>query len=158
MALDLGFFYELSTQEEDLLDRSTKKPKVVGEVEQAPTVTEKTHEVVPPFQTTIGLGLEKFDASGDLNKLLISKFSLEGRVYYVEYEGLHLVCFHCGLYGHKKEGCPLLIQHISIDPGEEVLPHSNDQARSVANTTVVQPPVDDNSYGPWMLVQKSSRG
>ncbi|KAJ1389991.1 hypothetical protein SESBI_37810 [Sesbania bispinosa] len=96
---------------------------------------------------------EKFDASGDftterakfakicievdLNKVLISKFSLEGRVYSVEYEGLHL--------------------HNSIDPGKEVFPHSNDQAGPVANTTVGQPPEDDNSYGPWMLVQKSSR-
>lgn len=44
----------------------------------------------------------------DLRKILVSKFKLNGRIYNVEYEGLHLVCFGCGCYGHKKDECPLL--------------------------------------------------
>ncbi|KAJ1434566.1 hypothetical protein SESBI_05434 [Sesbania bispinosa] len=43
----------------------------------------------------------------DLNRILISKFSSEGRIYPVEYEGLHLVCFQCGRYGHKKDNYSL---------------------------------------------------
>ena len=36
----------------------------------------------------------------DLLKPLVAKFKMRRRVRRVEYEGLHLVCFGCGLYGH----------------------------------------------------------
>ncbi|KAK7282148.1 hypothetical protein RIF29_10725 [Crotalaria pallida] len=26
--------------------------------------------------------------------------------YEVEYEGLHLICFHCSRFGHRKDQCP----------------------------------------------------
>ncbi|KAJ1403218.1 Zinc finger, CCHC-type [Sesbania bispinosa] len=41
----------------------------------------------------------------DLRKTLISRFKLNDRVYNVEYEGLHLVCFSCGKYNHRREEC-----------------------------------------------------
>lgn len=37
----------------------------------------------------------------DLRKVFIPSFELNGVVYRVEYEGLHLVCFDCGCYGHR---------------------------------------------------------
>lgn len=43
----------------------------------------------------------------DLRKVLIPSFELNGVVYRVEYEGLHLVCFDCGCYGHRQDSCPL---------------------------------------------------
>ncbi|KAJ1422816.1 Zinc finger, CCHC-type [Sesbania bispinosa] len=46
----------------------------------------------------------------DLRKVLISRFRLNGRVYHVEYEGLHLICFNCGRFGHRKECCPILVE------------------------------------------------
>lgn len=42
----------------------------------------------------------------DLTKPLISKFWLRRRVRRMEYEGLHLVCFSYGKYGHHAEICP----------------------------------------------------
>ncbi|KAJ1379762.1 Zinc finger, CCHC-type [Sesbania bispinosa] len=42
----------------------------------------------------------------NLTEALISRFILNGRRYRVEYEGLHLVCFHCGCYGHRRDSCP----------------------------------------------------
>ncbi|KAJ1436793.1 Endonuclease/exonuclease/phosphatase superfamily [Sesbania bispinosa] len=69
----------------------------------------------------------------DLNKILISKFSLEGRVYNVEYEGLHL-------------------------KDETQQPTENPRITSVAPPqSALVSPVDGDSFGPWMLVQKSSR-
>lgn len=36
----------------------------------------------------------------DLRKLLLPNFRALGRKYRIEYEGLHLLCFNCGKYGH----------------------------------------------------------
>ncbi|KAJ1421055.1 Zinc finger, CCHC-type [Sesbania bispinosa] len=50
----------------------------------------------------------------DLCRPLVSKFELLGRTYSVEYEGLHLICFGCGKYGHRSEGCPTKVQQQDI--------------------------------------------
>jgi hypothetical protein len=42
----------------------------------------------------------------DLMKpLLLSKFKLRRRPRRIVHEGLHLICFQCGQYGHKKDAC-----------------------------------------------------
>ncbi|KAJ1403595.1 hypothetical protein SESBI_27160 [Sesbania bispinosa] len=68
----------------------------------------------------------------DLRRILISKFSLKGRVYPVDYKGLHLVCFHCGGYGQKKETCPLLcnVDQKSKETSSNIA-HDNDVRRDV---------------------------
>lgn len=42
----------------------------------------------------------------DITKPLLAKFKLQNQIRRIEYEGLHLVCFWCGFYGHRKEECP----------------------------------------------------
>ncbi|XP_031127744.1 uncharacterized protein LOC116029845 [Ipomoea triloba] len=42
----------------------------------------------------------------DITKPLISRFTLEDKVWHVAYEGIHVVCFSCGMYGHKQDLCP----------------------------------------------------
>ncbi|XP_019189026.1 PREDICTED: uncharacterized protein LOC109183401 [Ipomoea nil] len=44
----------------------------------------------------------------DITKPLISKFNYKGRTRSVEYEGIHMVCFACGIYGHDPDACPKL--------------------------------------------------
>ncbi|KAL4294500.1 hypothetical protein AHAS_Ahas18G0234300 [Arachis hypogaea] len=41
----------------------------------------------------------------DLTKKLVPKISVLGSILNIEYEGLHLICFKCGLYGHRSEQC-----------------------------------------------------
>lgn len=41
----------------------------------------------------------------DLSKLLMPSVTVLGESQLVEYEGLHLICFTCGRYGHKGENC-----------------------------------------------------
>ena len=41
----------------------------------------------------------------DLTKPLLSKFRLNGRVWGIQYEGLKMICFHCGRQGHKEDAC-----------------------------------------------------
>lgn len=41
----------------------------------------------------------------DITKPLLAKFKLCGRVRRIEYEGIHLVCFGCGMYGRNQDKC-----------------------------------------------------
>ncbi|KAE8691300.1 hypothetical protein F3Y22_tig00110890pilonHSYRG00751 [Hibiscus syriacus] len=41
----------------------------------------------------------------DLNKPLIPCIGIDGVKRKIEYEELHQICFHCGVYGHVKEQC-----------------------------------------------------
>ncbi|XP_031121178.1 uncharacterized protein LOC116024425 [Ipomoea triloba] len=42
----------------------------------------------------------------DLNKPLVSEIWVQDSVQTVEYEGLHIVCFGCGIVGHREQSCP----------------------------------------------------
>lgn len=42
----------------------------------------------------------------DLAKSLTPAIRIFGKARSIEYEGLHLICFHCGRYGHHQELCP----------------------------------------------------
>ncbi|XP_015955326.1 uncharacterized protein LOC107479731 [Arachis duranensis] len=41
----------------------------------------------------------------DLSKLLEAKYIVNGSTYYIEYEGLHMICFSCGRFGHVHDSC-----------------------------------------------------
>lgn len=43
----------------------------------------------------------------DLRKSLLAKVRCGRKMYVVEYEGLGLICFGCGRYGHRKDECSL---------------------------------------------------
>ncbi|KAL4367762.1 hypothetical protein GQ457_05G027470 [Hibiscus cannabinus] len=58
----------------------------------------------------------------DLSKPLVSSIIIDGKRQKIEYEGLPMICYHCGRYGHLEERC--------LAPVEE-------------------PP---SRYGPWMQV------
>ncbi|CAN1177321.1 Putative ribonuclease H protein At1g65750, partial [Linum perenne] len=58
----------------------------------------------------------------DQSKKLLSKYKLLHRIRLVEYEGLHVVCFKCGIYGHTNDICPSATATADLE-GEQV--HSN---------------------------------
>ncbi|XP_019149842.1 PREDICTED: uncharacterized protein LOC109146642 [Ipomoea nil] len=85
----------------------------------------------------------------DMRKPLVSKFTHEGKVQQVEYEGMHLVCFACGLYGHAKEACPTL-------RGEETgqcNDVSHGQNKNATNAPHVSADAMDPKvpFGAWMI-------
>lgn len=43
----------------------------------------------------------------DLNTPLLPSYVVDGNALKIEYEGLHLICFNCGKFGHSTEQCPL---------------------------------------------------
>lgn len=112
----------------------------------------------------------------DLNKPFVSKFMIQRRVRKVEYEGVHMVCFGCGMYGHRKENYPF-IQANLIEKSAAPLVVNNE------GTTVVNNKRGDNvevmgemhradggvmnldinpevvgRFGSWMLVTRKAKG
>lgn len=41
----------------------------------------------------------------DLAKSIVPQVMVRGETLNVEYEGLHTICFHCGVYGHRESQC-----------------------------------------------------
>ncbi|MCI03281.1 zinc ion binding/nucleic acid binding protein, partial [Trifolium medium] len=86
----------------------------------------------------------------NLTKPLLGMFTIKGRKYNVEYEGLHMLCLTCGKFGHYKEGCPERGKTtIESHEGGETVKGKASQGHEL---------YDGNIDGPWMVVQKQKRG
>lgn len=80
----------------------------------------------------------------------------------IESEGIHLVCFKCGIYGHSQDMC-------SEGPENEVrmgdhAPENGSQTRGnkkgrsqLKDTVPVIRPKIVESFGPWMIAKKNPR-
>jgi hypothetical protein len=82
----------------------------------------------------------------DLTKPLLAMFTLKGRKYTIEYEGLHMLCMTCGRFGHYKEGCPAKKNDAVNGEGKV-----NDGQARISNSD------DTGADGPWRIVQKQRR-
>ncbi|XP_061355713.1 uncharacterized protein LOC133300215 [Gastrolobium bilobum] len=95
----------------------------------------------------------------DLTKPLNAEYKLEGRLKHVEYEGLHLVCYSCGQYGHRLEMCSKKCPTENAEPSQDQ--NRKEQGGGV-DTTMSQSCssgdlAKENTYGPWMLVNRQKR-
>ncbi|KAJ7971828.1 reverse transcriptase [Quillaja saponaria] len=101
----------------------------------------------------------------DLDRPLIPKVKIGSRWRAVEYEGFHLICFHCGLFGHSKEKCPDNGLKddipIDVDVDVEVHPNSGNSRGKLKVPRDLDRPVGTNSeilgFGPWMMVTQKGR-
>lgn len=93
----------------------------------------------------------------DMEKTLMSQYSLHDIVHNVEYEGVHLICFLCGRYGHDKAHCPNAkaahppSPNVVSSPGES---SPNDSGKSLSPETTME---NESDFGPWMVVQRPRR-
>ena len=99
----------------------------------------------------------------DITKPLLSKFKLRRRVRRIEYEGIHLVCFHCGVYGHRKDNCPMLGQSFVLeertekgDNGDIPAVDTNGEEKGQIREEIINPEIMEN-FGPWMLAARKFR-
>lgn len=91
----------------------------------------------------------------DLAKPLIAKFKLRKKVRRIEYEGLHLVCFNCGVYGHMADSCKKGNDETEAE-GEGHVTRTEESERPKGNEgkkLEIRPEVAEN-FGPWMLASK----
>ncbi|KAK9914049.1 hypothetical protein M0R45_037847 [Rubus argutus] len=111
----------------------------------------------------------------DLAKPLVPYVEVEGMTYSVVYEGISMICFNCGCYGHVKANCTLPCPSANDDSNP---PHSENPSSPISdpvdkpievsdmdttgpNLTVqsVISPVTGNSggHGPWMLMSYKNK-
>lgn len=76
----------------------------------------------------------------------------------MEYEGLNLICFSCGKYGHHKEACPS-----SSMPKAEEFQNVNSRNSTLSshenegNKLENKQEGKEETFGSWMLVKKRTR-
>lgn len=93
----------------------------------------------------------------DLAKPLIAKFLLRKKVRIIEYEGLHLVCFKCGVYGHMTDACKAGEKGTweeKSEQGDRFAGSNKSQGKDVARK---ERPETTESFDSWMLASKPVR-
>ncbi|KAF7833066.1 uncharacterized protein G2W53_015399 [Senna tora] len=137
----------------------------------------KTLKVDPTTSLTSRGKFARICVEINLKKQLVPWVEVTGRSYAVEYEGLHMVCFHCGRYGHTKDGC-LLNKKAEGKEKQQVDLNSvpNEMEQEIGGGDGLAPVpeqgvareegVDRNEaikgkvgiFGPWMMVTRAKRG
>jgi hypothetical protein len=85
----------------------------------------------------------------NLSQPLLAMFTIKGRKYNIEYEGLHMLCTICGRYGHYKEGCP--------DKAKVSEEHGNEKVGEATGKEANRNLAGSSVEGPWRVVQKTRR-
>lgn len=101
-----------------------------------------------------------------ISKPLLARFKLRKRIRKIEYEGLHLICFRCGVYGYHYGNCKVEgekeeetqkmeqeakevnHEHSAQKEGESI-PRAGEELRIT--------PEENENYGPWMIAPKRMR-
>ncbi|XP_028765360.1 uncharacterized protein LOC114723332 [Neltuma alba] len=92
----------------------------------------------------------------DLNVPLLSAYSIDGNKLRIEYEGLHLICFHYGKFGHDADHCPAKpsSERETTKAKEKETEKSTGAGEHSRKSKEEQSAV----YGGWMVVQNSRKG
>ncbi|KAI9084391.1 hypothetical protein K1719_033733 [Acacia pycnantha] len=98
----------------------------------------------------------------DLIRPLIPWIKVDGKFYGVEYEGLPLICFECGRYGHTKEKCQRGKLIDTAGPSQELRGRNAESGSSKVDMahhiTADDGTIQANAppYGSWMQAQQPS--
>ncbi|KAB5552768.1 hypothetical protein DKX38_010079 [Salix brachista] len=104
----------------------------------------------------------------DISKPLIPFIVVQGRTYGVVYEGLQVICFECGYYGHGRDNCPLngkvkaqASEATEHSPNNKAVDIENlvgtrtEQVVGVAVSAVSKTTEESpNLHGQWMLLKR----
>ncbi|KAH9660249.1 DUF4283 domain-containing protein [Citrus sinensis] len=83
-------------------------------------------------------------------------FNLDGRIQKVEYEGLPIICYQCGKYGHNSTICVNRQNSTGVNK-------ANSEISPLANASVAKIGVSNGAnntserFGPWMVVARKGR-
>ncbi|XP_031130732.1 uncharacterized protein LOC116032364 [Ipomoea triloba] len=94
----------------------------------------------------------------DLDKPLVTEIWVRDEVQYVEYEGLHVVCFGCAMVGHREQSCPLNSAKSPEMPISDLNAEPQAESEQPQQQTPVAQPMatgtEKRPYGSWMLVTR----
>ncbi|KAL4394708.1 hypothetical protein AHAS_Ahas02G0179000 [Arachis hypogaea] len=76
----------------------------------------------------------------NLRKQLVPSFSALGKDFYLVYKGLHQICFNCGRYGHRLEGCPKKENEVAAIGGRKEVVNDSNHREGVAAAVVQNQP------------------
>lgn len=91
----------------------------------------------------------------DLKKPLLPKYLIRNSEYNIEYEGIRLICYHCGVFGHHHDDCPASPTVIERKTKEAAAVAA--QKTSQNNVSHRPEQLPETGYGPWMLVNTHRR-
>ncbi|PRQ51592.1 putative transcription factor interactor and regulator CCHC(Zn) family [Rosa chinensis] len=129
-------------------------------------------EVIKVDQVTLAQARGKFARvciEVDLNKPLRPFVEVENMAYRVVYEGISMICFECGCYGHVKDQCPSVqnnnqaqaIPTKNSDPNQPAksTPEANmednsqpDRGNGQQDIVTMNTAIVKEDMGPWMLM------
>ena len=82
----------------------------------------------------------------NLNKPLLPHFCINGAIYNILDEGIHLICFKFGCYDHYLEGCLMEV--------EEPLQNKEKENQDVGDQENSNRKIVSNEFGPWMITHR----
>ncbi|KAK9939900.1 hypothetical protein M0R45_016580 [Rubus argutus] len=112
----------------------------------------------------------------DLLKPLVPYMEVEDTAYSIIYEGISMICFNCGCYGHTKANCTIPITSSSastnsMNEKDSTGPDNDNTNMIITNDSVMETPAPDTSnksndthmqsleagHGPWMLMSYKNK-
>ncbi|XP_039015132.1 histone-lysine N-methyltransferase, H3 lysine-79 specific-like [Hibiscus syriacus] len=98
----------------------------------------------------------------DLNKPLLSQIRIGNTIFNIEYEGLHLICFMCGMVGHKSDACPIKHFENPQTEKEKVMQQASEPKEAQEEELHKEQEREEKNskegrYEPWMMVQRRQK-
>lgn len=91
----------------------------------------------------------------DLSKPLVSMVMIRRRIQRIMFEGLHVICFECGEFGHRSADCK--VKGVKVD--QENLVDEDGEPKVMKTPPMTgDGDVKGSRFGPWMMVQKFVKG
>ncbi|KAH9666253.1 reverse transcriptase domain-containing protein [Citrus sinensis] len=91
-----------------------------------------------------------------LSQPLLSRFNMDGKIQKVEYEGLPIICYQCGKYGHNSIICQSNQSMNEANNGnsESIIPTN---AAGEKDGAVDMNTEKSEKFGPWMIVARKRK-
>lgn len=134
-----------------------KARNMVGKTMKVDVHTIKENHRGGELNTTERGRFARISVEINLEKKLILRLKIRNRTYRIEYEGLNLICFTCGKYGHHRDTCNLQIQSTSNQNlVEEATNNEMNNATDSINEPGNQSCENEETFGSWMIVKRNS--